>query len=634
MTLDELHRYIMLAPALLVACGAPGEPAADYDPAKDYFSFANIEAFASEHLDLDLTVDFGARSLHGTATLHLRRLRPDVAEVVLDTRDLAIEAVEYEAAGGASAAAVYRFGKTDEHTGTPLIVELPEAALGDESPVLRIAYATSPASSALQWLPPGLTAGGEHPMVFSQSQTIHARSWVPLQDTPAVRITFEARIRTPPALLAVMSANNEPDAPRDGDYQFAMPQPIPPYLLAIAVGNIYFAPIGERTGVYAEPELLEDAVYEFADTENMLVRAEQLFGPYEWGRYDLLVLPPSFPYGGMENPRLSFITPSLIAGDRSLVSVIAHELAHSWSGNLVTNATWRDGWLNEGMTSYLEARLMEVIYGTERVDEERVLAHRELLQDFEQVKPEMQALAPRLESGDPDDFQGTIHYHKGRLLLEYLEQAFGREAFDRFLGDYFDTFAFETITTERFLDYLDEQLLGVVDSKVTRANVEQWLYEPGLPGDAPQPASATLARAEAVASRWAGGQIDTAAIPAPEWSAQATVHFINSLPAGISADRLGELDSEMGLSRTRNAEIARAWFILVAEQRYTAAYDAMAAYLKSYGRARLIIPIYMALANNGSDRELARNLFEEARPGYHPIVVTWIGRALGADADP
>ncbi len=630
MALKLLHRWML--PALLVSCAGPGQPVAGYDPARDYFSFANVEAFASEHLELDLAVDFEARSLHGTATLHLRRLRPGVADVVLDTRDLAVTSVRYEAAAGTTTAAAYRFGQADEYMGTPLIVELPEAARGDPAPVLRIDYATSPASTALQWLPAGLTAGGEHPMVFSQSQTIHARSWVPLQDTPAVRITYEARIRTPPALLAVMSANNEPDTPRDGDYEFSMPQPIPPYLLAIAVGNIYFAPIGQRTGVYAEPELLEDAVYEFADTEDMLVTAERLFGPYEWGRYDLLVLPPSFPYGGMENPRLSFVTPSLIAGDRSLVSVIAHELAHSWSGNLVTNATWRDGWLNEGMTSYLESRLMEVIYGEERVDEERVLAQRELLADLEEVKPEMQALAPRLDSGDPDDFQGTIHYHKGRLLLEYLEQVFGRQAFDRFLGEYFDAFAFRTITTERFLDYLDEKLIRSVESTITRADVEQWLYEPGLPEDAPQPASASLASAEALASRWAGGQIDTAAIPVTEWSAQATVHFINSLPAGIGADRLAELDAELGLSKTRNAEIARAWFILVAEQRYTAAYAAMAEYLESYGRARLIVPIYRALANNGSDRELARQLFEEARPGYHPIVVTGIGRDLGIDA--
>ncbi|MBT8088403.1 MAG: M1 family metallopeptidase, partial [Gammaproteobacteria bacterium] len=577
-------RFLVIALPLLAACADDEKLTPDYDPARDYFSYANTEQFVSKHLELDLNVDFDARSLRGTATLHLSRVEASAAEIVLDTRDLTIDAVEVVSAASDAIAAEYRFGTKDDSKGTPLIIELPDSVGGEHKIALRIRYATSPASTALQWLPPALTAGGEHPMVFSQSQTIHARSWVPLQDTPAVRITYEALIKTPPELLAVMSANNEPDTPRDGEYRFDMPQPIPPYLLAIAVGNLYFAPIGARTGVYAEPELLDASVYEFADTEDMLVQAEQLFGPYDWGRYDLLVLPPSFPYGGMENPRLSFITPSLLAGDRSLVSVIAHELAHSWSGNLVTNATWRDGWLNEGMTSYMESRLMEVIYDKDRVDEERVLSYQELLLDFQNVPPNMQALAPRLDGGDADDFQGTIHYHKGQLLLQYLENAFGRDQFDEFLGNYFRTFAFQTITTERFLEFLDANLLSVVESTVSREDVEQWLYEPGLPDDAPVPTSATLTAAAAVASRWASGELDTAAIPIADWSAQATVHFINSLPADLEDERLGELDAALGLSKTRNAEIARTWFIQVAERRHVAAYDDMAAYLKRYGR--------------------------------------------------
>ena len=305
-----------------------------------------------------------------------------------------------------------------------------------------------------------------------------------------------------------MSADNDPLTPRTGEYHFDMPQPIPSYLLAIAVGNFYFAPLGEDTGVYTEPELLDASVFEFADTQAMLETAEDMYGPYDWGRYDLLVLPPSFPYGGMENPRLSFITPSLLAGDRSLVSVIAHELAHSWSGNLVTNATWRDGWLNEGMTSYIESRLMEVIYDRARVDEERVINYRELLQDFERVPEPMQALAPRLDDADPDDFQGTVHYHKGQLFLEYLEQAFGRADFDAFLQSYFREFRFGTVTTEQFLDYLDAQLLSREDASLTREQVERWTYEPGLPDDAPVPTSANLDEAAALAKSWAAGDIE------------------------------------------------------------------------------------------------------------------------------
>jgi aminopeptidase N len=621
-----MHRQLVLTFALiLVACSQDPAPVDDYDPARDYFTFSDTSAFVTEHLALDLDVDFEARELNGYAILTMRRIDLAGTEVVLDTRDLAIKSAAI-VVDGVSEPVAFRLGETHALLGTPLHIELP--ADPPERFDLVIEYSTSPQSTALQWLPPELTAGGKQPMVFSQSQAVHARSWIPLQDTPAIRITYEASIRTPAALLAVMSANNDPMAPRTGQYHFDMPQPIPSYLLALAVGNFYFAPLGEDTGVYTEPEMLDASVYEFADTQAMLEQAETMFGPYDWGRYDLLVLPPSFPYGGMENPRLSFITPSLLAGDRSLVSVIAHELAHSWSGNLVTNATWRDGWLNEGMTSYLESRLMEVIYDVPRVDEERVLMYRELLLDFKEVPEEMQALAPRLDDADPDGFQGTIDYSKGQLFLEYLEQAFGRDRFDRFLKSYFEEFAFGTITTEQFLDFLDARLLSQEGAPVMRAQAEAWTYAPGLPDDARIPVSANLEKAAALAASWAADEIPLVEIPVGDWSPQATIHFINSLPGDLAPGKLAELDAGWGLSKTRNAEIARTWFIQVAKRRYTPAYDQLEAHLNRYGRGRLITPVYVALAQNGEDRELALELFERAKSAYHPIAVTWIATAL------
>jgi len=625
-----LQRFgLLICTILLLPACARDEPGSDdYDPARDYFSFANTDQFVTEHLALDLVVDFDTRRLWGKARLDMQRLDPESTEIVLDTRDLSITAVTIIVNEQSVRPADFRFAESDSVKGTPLVIGLPENMAGANKFSVAIAYATSPQSTALQWLPPELTAGKKHPMVFSQSQAIHARSWVPLQDTPAVRITYEATITTPGTLLAVMSADNDPLADRDGSYFFEMPQPIPSYLLAIAVGNIYFAPLGDQTGVYAEPELLDASADEFADTQDMLDQAEQLFGPYEWGRYDLLVLPPSFPYGGMENPRLSFITPSLLAGDRSLVAVIAHELAHSWSGNLVTNATWRDGWLNEGVTSYLESRLMEVIYDKNRVDEERVLSYEELLLDFEQVSPNMQALAPRLDSGDPDDFQATIHYHKGQLFLQFLENAFGREAFDRFLAGYFRDFAFQTITTERFLEYLDENLLSAADAPVSRGQVEQWLYQPGLPDDAPIPRSATLDAAARMAGAWAAGELDLDEVPVAEWSPHALIHFINSVPRDIGNDRLGELDATFGLSATNNAEIARTWFIQVANRRYTTAYPQLEAHLARYGRGRLITPVYAALVANGVDLARAQAIFEKVHSNYHPLVEAAIARTL------
>jgi aminopeptidase N len=623
-----MHRnlaVILFAIVLFAACSKGDEAVDNYDPARDYFTFTDVNAFVTDHLSLDLDVDFDRQELRGYAMLRMRRLDASANEVILDTRDLTIESAAV-VADGVSAPANFSFGETHAVLGVPLHIAIPPGT--PEQFELVIEYHTSPGSTALQWLPPQLTAGKSHPMVFSQSQAVHARSWVPLQDTPAIRITYEATIRTPETLLAVMSANNDPLTPRTGEYRFDMPQPIPSYLLALAVGNFYFAPLGEDTGVYTEPEMLDASVYEFADTQAMLEQAEKMFGPYDWGRYDLLVLPPSFPYGGMENPRLSFITPSLLAGDRSLVSVIAHELAHSWSGNLVTNATWRDGWLNEGMTSYIESRLMEVIYDVARVDEERVLMYEELLLDLEEVPEAMQALAPRLDDADPDGFQGSIHYSKGQLFLEYLEQAFGRDAFDAFLNAYFKEFAFGTITTEQFLDYLDAKLLGQEGAPLTRAQAEAWTYEPGLPEGAPLPTSANLDSAAALAAAWAAAEVSLAEIPVGDWSPQATIHFINSLPTDLAHDRLAELDAAWQLSKTRNAEIGRTWFIQVATRRYTSAYDDLEAHLNRYGRGRLISPVYYALAQNGKDRELALELFERAKGAYHPIAAGWISGVL------
>ena len=623
-----MHRKILtilFAFLFITACSKEEAEVDNYDPARDYFTFANTGAFVTEHLALDLDVDFEAEELRGFAILTMRRLDPEASEIVLDTRDLTIVSAAVSTAGR-SEPAEYRFGEPHETLGTPLIVSV-TAGTGEKFDLV-LEYKTSPESTALQWLPPELTAGGKHPMVFSQSQAVHARSWVPLQDTPALRITYEATVRTPESLLAVMSADNDPLTPRSGEYHFEMPQPIPSYLLAIAVGNFYFAPLGEDTGIYSEPELLDASVYEFADTQAMLELAEEMFGPYDWGRYDLLVLPPSFPFGGMENPRLSFITPSLLAGDRSLVSVIAHELAHSWSGNLVTNATWRDGWLNEGMTSYLESRLMEVIYNLKRVDEERVLMYRELLLDLEEVPEQMQALAPRLDDTTSEDFQGGIHYSKGQLFLEYLESEFGREAFDAFLESYFQEFAFGTITTEDFLDYLELTLLSQEGAPVTREQAERWTYGPGLPEGVIIPESENLDVAAGMAQAWSDGEIELAEIPVADWSPQATIHFINSLPAELSFEKLAELDAGWNLSDTRNAEIGRTWFIQVAERRYTDAYEELEAHLNRYGRGRLIAPVYRALAENGEDKELAREMFERARGAYHPITVGWIAGGL------
>ena len=592
-----------------------------YDPGHDYFSFANSDQFVTRHLELDLTVDFAARQLVGSVRLSMERLDPAARELVLDSHTLHIESVSVALPDGLARDAEFLIGASVKKLGGARASSLPAVCGTHGAESVTSHYLTDQGDTALQWLPPELTAGGKHPFLFSQSQDIHARSWIPLQDTPSVRATYGATIRTPPELLALMSADNDPLAVRSGEYRFEMPQPIPSYLLAIAVGDIFFAPLGPQTGVYAEPEVLAAAAHEFADTQNMLDAAAEMYGDYQWGRYDLLILPPSFPYGGMENPRLSFITPTVIAGDRSLVSLIAHELAHSWSGNLVSNRTWRDIWLNEGVTSYLDKRLMEELFGKERADEERVIDYRELIEQLPDIKPAMQALAPRLGSEDIEETQGTVHYKKGQLLLDYLEHAFGRDVFDRFLAGYFDHFRFEAISSEQFLAYLTDNLLDQDPGKVSQEQVEQWLYQPGLPEDAVIPQSESLQRAADLALKWAGGEVSLESVPIADWSPLAVVHFIKTLPDTLSDEQLTELDQRNGLSSTRNAEIGRAWFIQVAKRRYRPAYESMRQHLIRYGRMRLVVPVYKALIENGQDKALAEEIFALAKPGYHPITI-------------
>ncbi len=588
----------------------------------DRHSYANSSEVELKHLDLDLTVDFEARQLKGSAQLAFDRLNPDADTLVLDTRDLTIEKVEAQK-DNEWRATEFELAEADPVLGSKLTIRLP-----DGSERVRIHYETSPDASGLQWLEPSQTAGKKYPYMYSQSQAIHARSWLPIQDSPQVRVTYNANIRTPEHLLAVMSAYNEPDTELDGDYHFEMPQAIPSYLIAIGAGNLEFKAMSERTGVYAEPSVVAAAAYEFADTEAMMKTAERLFGPYHWGRYDLLILPPSFPFGGMENPRLSFITPTVIAGDRSLVNLIAHELAHSWSGNLVTNATWRDLWLNEGFTSYVENRIMEEVFSEERAVMEQALARQELVEEMETLEPRDTRLYLDLEGRDPDDAFSGVPYTKGQLLLMSLEERFGRETFDVFLRRYFDDHAFTSLTTEEFLAYLDKRLLEKHPGVVSEEEIKRWVYEAGLPEQAPDPQSPAFDKVTAERQAWIQGDKKAEQIPSRQWTVQEWLHFINGLPQDIGSERMAELDEAFGLTGSGNNEIAHAWMLLALRSGYDAIDERLESYLKNIGRRRLIVPLYEEMAKTGPGKARAQRIYREARPGYHYLARNTIDAVL------
>ena len=578
---------------------------------KDYHSFANPQEIKTTHLALDLDVNFAQKIISGEVQISFKRMEPQSNTLILDTRDLTINTVT---ANGVPVP--YTLAKEDSFLGSALQITVPE-----DAEKVTVAYHTSPEASGVQWLTPAQTAGKKQPFLFTQSQAIHARSFIPLQDSPQVRVTYEAIIHTPKELLAVMSASNDPDTARDGVYEFSMPQPIPAYLIALAVGDLQFKPMGKRTGVYAEPQLLDAAAAEFADTESMLEMTEKTYGPYRWDRYDLLILPPSFPFGGMENPRLSFITPTVIAGDKSLVSLIAHELAHSWSGNTVTNATWRDLWLNEGFTTYLTYRIMEMVYGEERYAMESVLGQQDLQAAIDSLPDSDEILAIDLRGRDPDVVFSNIPYEKGALFLRELEQKVGRDNFDAFLLNYFEHFAFQSITTDQFIDYLDATLLKDYPQQLSAKRIEQWIFEPGIPAGAPVAQSDAFTLVDDARNSWLAGDIAADEIKSDGWVVHQWLYFLNNMPEKLDQAQLAELDKTFDLTQSKNNEIAHSWLLMAVNNWYQPALPRLHSYLVSIGRNKLVKPLYKALSQTPQGKELARKAFAQAKPGYHPLTV-------------
>ena len=586
----------------------------------DKFTYANYDKVQMTHLDLDLDVDFDRKVLDGTATIDFTKIDPAVKELVLDTKDLTLKSVQIHEANEWKDA-TYALSEDDPMMGQALTI-----LLLDKADKVKIAYETSPEAEGLQWLSPEQTAGKKYPYLFSQAQAINARTMAPVQDTPAVRITYSATLRTPPELLALMSANQDPNTPRDGEYSFEMPQPIPAYLLAIAVGDIEFKAINDHIGVYAEQYILDASAEEFSETPLMEKANEALYGPYRWGRYDLIVLPPSFPYGGMENPRLSFLTPTLVAGDKSLTNVVAHELAHSWSGNLVTNSNWRDSWLNEGFTSYVENRVMEALYGEERAVMEQALDMENLKRGIVEAKrPELTHLKMPEDIGHPDDAFTSVAYIKGANFLFFLEDRFGREHFDPFLKQYFDEYAFKSVTTEEFIQYLHDNLHSKFPEKLTRAELDAWVYGPGIPETARDPKSGAFAKVTAQSAAWFAG--DAAAFETDDWSTHEWLHFINTLPKDVSAEQLAELDKLFGFTGTQNAETAFAWYMQAIKGGYEPAMSEIEEFLMTVGRGKFIYRLYGALKANGQ-ADWANEIFAKARAGYHPIAQRRISDVL------
>jgi aminopeptidase N len=606
---------------LWTGCGITGDNDG-MNFAHDVHSYAQPDKVRVRHVSLDLAASFERKTLSGTASLTIERSQQaEASPLILDTRDLQINGAQTSVDGQRFVEAKWGLGKRDPILGAPLTIELPR-----DTHVVRIQYETSPQASGLQWLEPAQTADKKEPFLYSQNESIHARSWIPIQDTPSVRITYAARVNAPPKLLALMSA--EAKGASEGVHAFSMDQPIPPYLIALAIGSLKFQEIGPRAGIYAEPSVLPKAAREFSDMEKMVLAVEKLYGPYRWGRYDLLILPPSFPFGGMENPRLTFATPTVIAGDKSLVGLVSHELAHSWSGNLVTNATWSDFWLNEGFTTYIENRIQEAVYEREQALMEQVLARRELDQELATFDKADQILQINLNGRDPDEGTTEVPYVKGSLFLRQLELTFGRPTFDAFLRSYFSHFAFRSITTATMLDYMRRELFNKQPELAKQIPVEQWIYEPGLPPSAPKATSKRLEAVGDLARKWSAGALKVAEIHPKGWSTQEWLEFLQVMPSPLKTRQMAELDHAFHLTQTGNDEILDQWLKMTIAAHYEAAHPRLRAFLMEVGRQKFIKPLYTELMKTPHGRVLAKEIYSKARARYHPIAQTAIDKIV------
>ncbi|MBP4141403.1 leukotriene A4 hydrolase C-terminal domain-containing protein [Flavobacterium sp. P4023] len=578
----------------------------------DKHTFSKPNLAVVKHLDLDINVNFETQSISGKASWQIDNVSKG-KEIIFDENTLTITKITL---GDEEKETQFKLGKEVELHGRPLHI-----TIEPNTTKVNIYYHTNKGAVALQWLTPQQTADKNKPFLFSQGESIWSRTWIPCQDSPGIRFTYNAKVTVPKDLMAVMSAVNPQQKNDTGIYIFKQDKAIPSYLMAIAVGDIEFKSIDNRTGVYAEPSVLKKAAWEFAELGKMVAAAEKLYGPYRWGRYDVLVLPPSFPYGGMENPNLTFLTPGVIAGDRSLTSLLAHELGHSWSGNLVTNATWDDIWLNEGFTTYVEHRIGEAIFGKKEAEMQDVLTRKVLddsMLEFGITNPDTR-LKVDLAGRNPDDGISEIPYEKGYNFLKVIEQAVGREKFDIFIRNYFDAHAFKSITTEDFIAYFNENLIKNDKVLADKIKAEDWIYKPGIPTNIVPSVSEDFNAIDVIQKSWR--KTGVKGLSQKIKSTTEKQHFIDYLPEDITPKEMADIDAEFNFTKDGNFVIKRQWFVPAMRSQYTIAYPTIEQFMIATSRTGSLMTLYKQMVKTSEGKIWAKKIFEKAKSGYHATTI-------------
>ncbi|KAJ3272315.1 Leukotriene A-4 hydrolase [Terramyces sp. JEL0728] len=593
-------------------------------------SFANTDKVITTHTHLTWVADFGGKVFKGSAK-HTFKASSNGDKVVLDTRFLIVKLATRD-----GNSLKFELAKDDEKFGTALTISTDYIA-GQVFDIV-IDYETTDKCTATQWLSPAQTVGKVHPYMFSQCQAIHARSLLPCQDTPSVKITYSSQITVPKPLTALMSAVRTSFDESTNTFHYKQATSIPSYLIAIAIGNLKGIKVGPRSTVWSEPEVVEAAAWEFEDTETFIKIGEDLLTPYCWGIYDLLVLPSSFPYGGMENPCLTFVTPTLLAGDRSLVDVVAHEIAHSWMGNLVTTQNWEHFWLNEGFTVFIERKIAGRLHGEPSRHFHSIIGYKHLQESvdhFEEIKcPQYSCLCPRLQGEDPDDVFSSVPYEKGYSLLFYLERILGGPSvFEPYVKAHVEQFAHKSITTNDFKVFLYK----FFESKkhiLNNVDWESWFHKPGMPIVDNNFDTSLAKDCKDLAKRWDEAR-DKSVVFSPEefskFSSNQTVMFLEDLLAlkPFPHKIIEQMEATYHFSKTKNCEITFRWQMICLIANYTAIFPSVVSFITRVGRMKYVRPLYRQWIKADDGLEIAKETFTKNKSFYHPICSGMVSKDLG-----
>ncbi|KAI8894300.1 peptidase family M1-domain-containing protein, partial [Globomyces pollinis-pini] len=595
-----------------------------YDPN----SYANTHEIVITHAHLNWNINFNQKLITGSVELSFKAITHGVSLILLDTRYLSIKSIS----DTESTDVKFQYLENHSKFGTPLQIQLNHPLQSNEAIKLVIEYQTTDNCTALQWLDKNQTIGKQYPYLFSQCQAIHARSIIPCQDTPGIKFTYSAKVTVERPFVALMSAvqtNHTGDT-----FTFEQKTAIPSYLIAIAVGKLEGIKVGPRTTVWSEPEVVKSAAWEFEETELFIKAGEDLLTPYEWGIYDLLILPPSFPYGGMENPCLTFVTPSLIAGDRSLVDVVAHELAHSWMGNLVTNKNWEHFWLNEGFTVFIERKILGRIYGEPFRNFHAILGVKDLqdsVDDFGEAEAHYTCLCPKLANESPDDAYSSVPYEKGFNFLIYLETLLGGSViFEKFIKAYVVEFSHKSITTDDFKMFLYQYFTNQKET-LDKVQWNDWLHKPGMPIVTNLFDDSLVKSSQDLAKRWNEHSKSLDLFTKSEFdtfTSNQKVMFLETLSQYEALDTtvMDQLEKAYNLNDYKNCEIKFSWQMLCLKFNAQFIVPHVIDFVTSMGRMKYVRPLYKSLYRSKGGSDVAVKTFQSHRQFYHPICASLVAK--------